>query len=164
MNEAPDRGLSELYAGLAATFRHPEAGQAHVLAPPEYLAAFDPAVSPDAVSLHESSYVSCEASALLEELVRFYEFFGLRRRSEALLPDHLSVELEFMHFLSAREDAAAEARATAALRLAQRDFLDRHLLRLLDAVTDRGGALDSPAAREALEACRRLACHHRELL
>lgn len=155
---------SELYAGLAAAFRYPAHDRPHVLDASEFLRAFDPAVSPGAVSLRESSYVSQEASALLEELVRFYEFFGLRRRPESLLPDHLSVELEFMQFLSAREGSGESARVSASLRLAQRDFLDRHLLRLVDAAAERAETLDSAAARDVLETCRRLVYEQREAL
>ncbi len=64
----------------------------------------------------------------MEELVRFYNFFGLRL-SPGLMPDHLTVELEFMHYLTFKE---AEARAAGGdvesyLR-AQKDFLDRHLV------------------------------------
>jgi DMSO reductase family type II enzyme chaperone len=157
-------GLGSLYAGLAATFRYPAPGQAHVLNATEYLRAFDPAVSPTAVSLRESSYVDGEGSSVLEELVRFYEFFGLRRRPDALLPDHLSVELEFMHFLSTLESTGEPGRDTASLRRAQRDFLDRHLSRLIDAVGECGVALDSATAREAVAACRSLVGHHRDLL
>lgn len=157
-------GLGSLYAGLAATFRYPAPGQAHVLDAAEYLRAFDPAVSPTAVSLRESSYVDGEGSSVLEELVRFYEFFGLRRRQDALLPDHLSVELEFMHFLSTLESTDEPGRDTASLRRAQRDFLDRHLSRLIEAIAACGVELDSPTAREAVAACHSLVGHHRGLL
>ena len=42
---------------------------------------------------------------LMEELVRFYNFFGLSL-AQGRMPDHLTVELEFMHFLAFREAEA----------------------------------------------------------
>ncbi len=63
----------------------------------------------------------------MEELVRFYNFFGLRL-SPGLMPDHVSVELEFMHFLAFREAEARDAGGEADSYLrAQRDFLQRQL-------------------------------------
>ena len=100
-----------------------------------FLAAFEPAVAREACSLHEAAHVGEHRSALFEELVRFYAHFGLVRRESAELPDHVGVELEFMHVLVARE-AAARARGedVRGLRLAQRDFLARHLARLAAAI------------------------------
>lgn len=165
-HEAPscERELSRLYAGLAASFRYPADGQTSMLAPPDYLRCFDPAVGAAAISLHESSYVSGEAGAVLEELVRFYEYFGLQRQPEAPLPDHLSVELEFMHFLCELEAAAGSDRSADAVRCAQRDFLDRHLLRLAERVAERGSELELAAARVAIAACGATVRHHRALL
>ncbi len=76
--------------------------------------------------LHAGHYTGDRLRAM-EELVRFYNFFGLRL-SPGLMPDHITVELEFMHFLAFKE---AEARKTGGdvdshVR-AQRDFLQRHL-------------------------------------
>jgi nitrate reductase assembly molybdenum cofactor insertion protein NarJ len=45
-----------------------------------------------------AAYASEDRSALFDELVRFYAHFGLAREECAELPDHLGVELEFMHF------------------------------------------------------------------
>ncbi len=45
--------------------------------------------------------------------------------------DHISLELEFMHLLCSRETEALDAKddqAVSALRLAQREFLEEHLL------------------------------------
>ena len=61
-----------------------------------------------------------------EDLVRFYDFFGYRLGADfAWAPDHLSVELEFMHFLCHRECHAQ--RNVHSYQLAQRDFAQRHL-------------------------------------
>jgi len=63
-----------------------------------------------------------------EDLVRFYNYFNYKLDEKfAWAPDHLSVELEFMHFLCYRE-ASAETDA-ASYQLAQVDFSERHLVR-----------------------------------
>ncbi|RMF96947.1 MAG: hypothetical protein D6727_06705 [Gammaproteobacteria bacterium] len=62
-----------------------------------------------------------------EDLVRFYDYFGYTLGDGfAWQPDHLSVELEFMHYLCYREAAAAAD--PQSYQLAQADFTDRHLL------------------------------------
>src|SRR4030065_69651 len=42
---------------------------------------------------------------VMEELVRFYDFFGLGL-APGTMPDHLTAELDFMHFLTFREAEA----------------------------------------------------------
>ena len=85
-----------------------------------------------AVSLRESGYSTLAEKALLEELFRFYQFFGLdiAKRGLPELPDTLSVELEFLHYLTYLEAnsvrASGERRNTVALQRAQRDFVDIH--------------------------------------
>ncbi|MCK9285262.1 MAG: molecular chaperone TorD family protein [Rhodocyclaceae bacterium] len=145
---------SALYAGFAASFRYPEETGGW-LSGPEYIEAFDLAANSAATSLNEASYVDLDASVLFEELVRFYEHFGLRRQENAELPDHLAVELEFMHFLCELEQAAAaRGEAVSAVNAAQRDFLDRHVLRLLNGVLSKFIDHEGKAAllvRECLE-------------
>ncbi len=63
----------------------------------------------------------------MEELVRFYNYFGLRI-TPGLMPDHVTVELEFMHYLAHREaEARQDGGDTDSYLRAQRDFLERHL-------------------------------------
>ena len=66
---------------------------------------------------------------VMEEAVRFYNHFGLTLSGEPReLPDHLSTQLEFVHYLAYRETETLHAGEDAgAYRRAQRDFLDRHL-------------------------------------
>ncbi len=66
---------------------------------------------------------------IMEELVRFYDYFGLRTLPGDL-PDHLCAELEFMHYLAFRETETSGL-AKRSYGLAQRDFLERHLCRWL---------------------------------
>jgi DMSO reductase family type II enzyme chaperone len=61
-----------------------------------------------------------------EDIVRFYDYFGYRLGDRfAWAPDHLSVELEFMHFLCFNE--ASDGDDQLSWQLAQADFAERHL-------------------------------------
>lgn len=70
--------------------------------------------------LHSGHYARDRLQAL-QEIVRFYTFFGLRTRT-GFMPDHAAVELEFMAALASDESRDEDSR-----RRAQRDFLARHL-------------------------------------
>jgi len=62
-----------------------------------------------------------------EDLVRFYNYFSYKLEEKfAWAPDHLSVELEFMHFLCYREASATSD--AMSYQLAQVDFSERHLM------------------------------------
>jgi len=62
-----------------------------------------------------------------EDLVRFYNYFNYTLEEKfAWAPDHLSVELEFMHFLCYREASAQTG--VVSFQLAQIDFSERHLV------------------------------------
>ena len=64
---------------------------------------------------------------VMEELIRFYNYFGLSMAA-GQLPDHITVELEFMHYLTFKEAAARrQDREQDSYQRAQKDFLDRHL-------------------------------------
>lgn len=153
----------DFYAGFARAFRYPE-GEDSVLSSAEYLEAFDPSASTSGTSVHESAYVDRDSSGLFEELVRFYEHFGLRRNQDANLPDHVSVELEFMHFLCQLEyHAHAKGEDVSSVQKAQLDFIDRHLKRLLmgllHARKGRGGM-----ATELITSCLEFVQAHRQAL
>jgi DMSO reductase family type II enzyme chaperone len=64
----------------------------------------------------------------LEDLVRFYSCFGLCRAEQPNdMPDHLSAQLEFMHYLSYGEAMlCSEGDDPADYRRGQRDFLLHH--------------------------------------
>lgn len=106
---------------------------------PTYIATFEVGVPEPPVPLYESAYAPDDKGSrrrLLEDLVRFYEFFDLdlgRAPTEA--PDHLTVELEYMGALAQLEALAGAAGADRApFRRAQRDFFDRHLLDFVERV------------------------------
>ncbi len=152
---------SLIYQGFAAAFREPGGGSDILdesIAPPPspqteaaFLKAFDTGIHKHAISLHESSHITWDQTALFEDLVRIYDHFGLRRLDTAELPDHICVELEFMHFLTFLEGQhQADAGTVTSLRRAQHDFLERRLLPFT-AKLRKGTAEASPAIRQLVE-------------
>ncbi len=74
-----------------------------------------------------SGHYASDRLRTMEELVRFYNYFGLRI-TPGLMPDHVTVELEFMHYLAHQEAQARQSGGDRKSYLrAQRDFLERHL-------------------------------------
>ena len=96
----------------------------------EYLSWFEVGMKGPPCPLYEGAVrQDLGRKAILEELLRFYEHFGLQM-SEAVreLPDRLGAELEFMHYLAFLEAQGCERGASPAdLIRAERDFLARHL-------------------------------------
>lgn len=78
--------------------------------------------------MNGSHYSGGETEAK-EELIRFYNFFGLSLADgQQEEPDHLVTELEFLHYLSYQEaQLIATDESTDGLLRAQRDFIVRHL-------------------------------------
>ena len=110
-----------------------------------YLATFEVGVPQPPVPLCESAYGTRGITAhraLLEELVRFYECFDLDLGSHLdELPDHLTVELEFLAAVAQMEAWARDRGADGApFARARADFVERHLLPFVDAI--RGRPLD----------------------
>lgn len=93
----------------------------------EYIRLFEVGPRGHALCPLYSGHYGSDRLRTMEELVRFYNYFGLRI-TPGLMPDHVTVELEFMHYLAHQE---AQARQTGGDResylRAQRDFLERHL-------------------------------------
>lgn len=103
----------------------------------EYIRLFD--VGPKGrppCTLYEGEYRSGARMQVMEEVVRFYDHFGLSLSTdERELPDHLTVELEFLHYLTFKEVAALERGLDpGAYRRAEIDFLARHPTRWLPAM------------------------------
>jgi putative dimethyl sulfoxide reductase chaperone len=92
-----------------------------------YTGLFDVCTGRPAVSLLERRYGREPEQKLWEDLLRFYTLFGLDFSSGAPgeNPDHLLLELEFMHYLSFLEAGTQGGRDD--LRRGQRDFLASHL-------------------------------------
>ena len=68
-----------------------------------------------------------QRSGTREDVVRFYDYFGdVLDEKFAWQPDHLSLQLEFMHYLCFRESEQGEE--VLSYQLAQLDFAERHLV------------------------------------
>lgn len=65
----------------------------------------------------------------MEEVARFFEYFGLTTTSDdPRPPDHLATELEFMQYLAFKEAASPSPRLGASYHRAQEDFLARQMV------------------------------------
>lgn len=109
-----------------------------------YISTFEVGAGRPFCPLYEGSHRSGRMK-IMEELVRFYEHFGLKIVAGDH-PDHLSAELEFMHYMTFKEAAAAAHNdAVSDIRTAQRDFLERHLCRWVPRLRRRlAGASEQP--------------------
>jgi DMSO reductase family type II enzyme chaperone len=132
----PGGGMEELVAELRlAVADHPNPVPSPIIAMPplaelsqRYTQLFEASNGRSAISLHESDFASKTRATVWEDIVRFYEHFGLNYNGQSirLWPDHLALELECMHYLAFLE-SGMRADAGPLLR-AERDFLDRRLL------------------------------------
>lgn len=96
----------------------------------EYTRLFDPVgASGPLCSLNAGDYAEHKLQ-VVEEVLRFYDHFGLVPPEQyRVMPDHLTAELEFLHFLAYTEAGLlAQGADPAAYRRAQRDFLQRQIL------------------------------------
>ncbi len=133
--------IAELFAlSQAADLEH-TAEDVAALVGASYGALFEVGDRGPPLAIREELAPNANAAAK-EEVARFYEHFGYRLGDDyAWRPDHLSVLLEFMHFLSWHESQSNDAALIAGLRAAQRDFCQRHLVWWV------GDLADSVAAR-----------------
>jgi len=83
---------------------------------------------------------------VMEEVLRFYHYFGLRISEEKRdRPDHLASELEFMHVLTFKEtEGLVQSADRSAYRQAERDFLRFHLTDFVSAVASKVGGRPAP--------------------
>ncbi len=95
--------------------------------PVEFTRLFDVGTGAPPCPLHGGLYIG-DRMKTMEEAVRFYNYFGLTlSESPRELPDHLTTQLEFLHFLAFREAQALEAGTDpGSWRRAERDFVARH--------------------------------------
>ena len=111
-----------------------------------YTRLFDVGVPGPPCPLYGGLYAS-ERMKTMEEALRFYRHFGLASSpSQRELPDHLTVELEFLHFLTFKEAEALQAGTDPGpFRRAQRDFIARHPGRWVPQLASRLQKQDCPA-------------------
>jgi DMSO reductase family type II enzyme chaperone len=140
-------GSGDWYGQLSALAQHLPFDLPRIAEPPfagvtpdvlqqGYVSTFEVGIGRPYCPLYEGSHRSGRMK-LMEELVRFYEHFGLKTQAGDHA-DHLCAELEFMHYMAFKEAAAlAHTDPVPDVRRAQRDFLDRHLCRWLPRVRAR---------------------------
>jgi len=78
--------------------------------------------------------------AIFEDLIRFYNHFGLSYKEgpQEDRPDHISFELEFMHYLAFLTlRAVQENKSTHGYLQAQKDFLEHHLYKWAPKLAER---------------------------
>ena len=94
----------------------------------EYIRLFDVGAAGPPCPLYDGVYVG-DRMKVMEDATRFYNFFGLRLSPQMReLPDHITTELEFLHYLTFREAETRQAGLDpSSLLRAERDFLARHL-------------------------------------
>lgn len=105
----------------------------------EFLRLFEvgPGIGGPPAPLFGGCYGGGDRMKKLEDVVRFYEYFGLQASAEdPRPPDHLATELEFMKFLTYKEAASASPRLQASFRRAQLDFSERELARWAPAMLE----------------------------
>lgn len=104
----------------------------------EYINTFD--ITPPC-PLYESSYPREDMTGrdIYEEILRYYDHFDIKlAEREKDYPDHLVAELEFMAFLAKKDSEAVENRNDPQpYRLAQIDFLERHLKKWIPFLCER---------------------------
>jgi putative dimethyl sulfoxide reductase chaperone len=109
----------------------------------KYVGTFDVGAPEPPYPPYEGVYRKGERTALMVEISEFYKHFGLQMNPEEgkrELPDHLCSELEFLHFLTFKEGQAASEDAPQLMKgylLAQRDFLQRHMLEWVPGFADK---------------------------
>ena len=153
-DSATNRNAAQ-YLAFARIFSYPADAvwaplESRGLAPPrsqaereaEYMDVFELGRNGKAVPLYEGLCLSSAGrEGILEELLRFYDYFGVKlAANDRDYPDHLVTELEFIAHLCAMEQAENERGGdTGNSRRAQRDFLRRHLLAWVPGFAERLG-------------------------
>lgn len=93
----------------------------------EFIRLFEVAVGGPECPLFGGAYAT-DRMAAMEEVARFYDYFGLKTSSDANIPpDHICTELDFMQYLTFKEAATPSPRLGKSYQNAQKDFLARQL-------------------------------------
>ena len=92
------------------------------------------------VPIREDLFLA-QPAKLREDLVRFYDYFGYQLDEEFQWQmDHLSIELEFMHFLIIGELRSDNDELS--FQLGQVDFLEKHLINWVPLLSKKLSTLD----------------------
>ncbi len=84
------------------------------------------------------AYFSGDRRKQMEEVARFFEYFGLKTSpTDPRPPDHMATELEFMQYLAFKEAASPSPRLGSSFHRAQEDFLERQMIAWLEDFANR---------------------------
>ncbi len=114
--------------GSAATLESAGAGDSYTAFESEYIRLFDVGAAGPPCPLYGGVYIG-DRMKTMEDATRFYNFFQLRISPQLReLPDHITTEFEFLHYLTFREaEVRQQGLDPGSLLRAERDFLGRHL-------------------------------------
>lgn len=122
----------------------------------EFVRLFEAGIGSPPCPLVEGVY-DRDRRAVLRELLLFYNHFGLSYAEgpQAERPDHLGIELEFLHYLTFKEVLAIQSGKDACgYRRAQFDFLGRHPLSWTGKLVQKAervcGSLSEDCSREVI--------------
>ncbi|CAG4883891.1 Delta-subunit of ethylbenzene dehydrogenase [Georgfuchsia toluolica] len=114
-----------------------------------YTSLFDNCTGKSALSLYEKDYSTKDTKQIWEDLIRFYEHFGLHYDLAKCKewPDHISTQLEFLHYLTFLEAGAPDDMVDVYMA-AESDFLERHVVEWIPKFSEKLLAMaeDSPYA------------------
>jgi DMSO reductase family type II enzyme chaperone len=105
-----------------------------------------------------------DRKVVLKELILFYNHFGLSYAEGAQdeRPDHVCLEMEFLHYLTFKEVQALQTGADpSGYRRAQRDFVERHPLAWMGQAAER---LTKIHERLPEDACKEAIVFYQELV
>jgi putative dimethyl sulfoxide reductase chaperone len=94
---------------------------------------------------------SADRMKSMEEVMRFYKYFGLKLSDERRVPpDHLTTELEFLHYLTFRQAASKLDTMAQSYRRAQLDFIARQPGRWVPKLKERLDGIEAAACFASL--------------
>lgn len=104
----------------------------------EYIRLFDLPVDGPPCPLY-GGLLGGDRRQVMEELLRLYRHFGLSTADAEVrdLPDSIPTVLEFLQFLTQREESASNLNEAKPFRTAQRDLLERHLTRWIPKIIEK---------------------------
>jgi DMSO reductase family type II enzyme chaperone len=109
---------------------------------------------------HDTLNTEASRPEFLLQYADWYRHFGLKTDEQEdanQLPDHLVCQLEFLSWLAHLEDTASEdAGLRLGYRMAQRDFIQRHLLPFLDILVKQLQHNSDVAGADFFHACAEL--------
>jgi len=110
-----------------------------------YIRIFDAAPGGPPCSLYEGHHAQ-DRQRVMAELIRFYDHFDLQLDQEQReFPDHISVELEFMHYLTFKEAGSIHyGKDSLPYRRAQQDFMERHLVAYTKKIMEKLNIMEPP--------------------